>query len=139
MPQFCQLICESVALVRTRSPLVAQPEPITGIVPAAHGYAWAWMWDGSRGGEEVTHYEPYSEKDSQLLDENFEASGSKATTEITLNGRKYVVPPAQSRSLRVPLVHSLINHFRQNHLDSTFKPVASMPKRLPTHSSHRCS
>ena len=53
--------------------------------------AWAWMWDGSRGGEEVTHYEPYSEKDSQLLEKNFEASGFKATTEITLNGRKYVV------------------------------------------------
>ena len=36
--------------------------------------AWVWMWDGGRDGEEVTHYEPYSEKDSQLLEENFEAS-----------------------------------------------------------------
>ena len=44
--------------------------------------------DGGRDGEEVTHYQPYSEKDSQLLEENFEASGFKATTALSLNGRK---------------------------------------------------
>ena len=53
--------------------------------------AWVWMWDGSRDGDENTHYQPYSEKDSQLLEENFEASGFKATTALSLNGRKYII------------------------------------------------
>ena len=53
--------------------------------------AWVWMWDGSRDGDEVTHYQPYSEKDSRLLEENFEASGFKATTALSLNGRKYII------------------------------------------------
>ena len=56
-----------------------------------HMAAWVWMWDGGREGEEVTHYQPYSEKDSQLLEENFEASGFKATTALSLNGRKYII------------------------------------------------
>ena len=62
-------------------------------MPAAHGCLGVDVggWDGSRDGEEVTHYEPYSEKDSQLLEENFNASGFKATTALSLNGRKYVV------------------------------------------------
>ena len=53
--------------------------------------SWVWMCDGSCDGEEVTRYEPYSDKDSQLVEENFKASGFKATTALSLNGRKYVV------------------------------------------------
>ena len=49
--------------------------------------SWVWMCDGSCDGEEVTRYEPYSDKDSQLLEENFKASGFKATTALSLQVR----------------------------------------------------
>ena len=52
--------------------------------------AWIWMWDNGRD-EVVARYAAYSEKDSELLEDNFHTSGVKATTKLSLGSRKYTV------------------------------------------------
>ena len=49
------------------------------------------MWDNGR--DEVARYDPYSDKDSQLLEDSFNTSGFKATTKLSLGvaGRTYIV------------------------------------------------
>ena len=49
------------------------------------------MWDNGR--DEVARYDPYSDKDSQLLEDSFNTSGFKATTTLSLGvaGRTYIV------------------------------------------------
>ena len=46
--------------------------------------AGVWLWDN--GGDEFARYDPYSEEDSQLLEDNFNTSGFKAITKLSLGG-----------------------------------------------------
>jgi hypothetical protein len=99
--------------------------------------AWVWMYDMNGALEEVVRYAAYSEKDSQLLEENYQAQSAKASTKLSLGGRKYIV--RKTRKGWVQEVDGQPERWRavkRVQLDGGTPPLTGTAAASPTPSPH---